>query len=189
MECFSSVTAASQSEPVLFAERLVDVCEQIQAWRNSRQNFQVYSFKNVLGHLALRKTFISGCIYPRKIFFMDFKESWITCKQPVRPRQKGIQFDGCFHWNHRTCNTGMLPPAIWYLNITNLFFIKSQVCFVLFCFFVGFVCGISRIRCFKLTTQKTVFTNLFMIHKSVFWTEENQGSHYVINQFKVTSTL
>ena len=44
MECFSSVTATSQSEPVLFAERLVDVCEQIQAWRNSRQNFQVYTY-------------------------------------------------------------------------------------------------------------------------------------------------
>ena len=31
MECFSSVTAASQSEPVLFAERSIDVCK-LQAW-------------------------------------------------------------------------------------------------------------------------------------------------------------
>ena len=53
MERFSSVTAASQSEPVLFAERSIDVCKQIQAWRNSRQNFQVYSIKNTFGHLAL----------------------------------------------------------------------------------------------------------------------------------------
>ena len=55
MECFSSVTAASQSEPVSFAERSNDVCNQIQAmvWRNSRRNFQVYSVKNISGHLAL----------------------------------------------------------------------------------------------------------------------------------------
>ena len=55
MECFSSVTAASQSEPVLFAERSSDVCNQIQVmvWQNSRRNFQVYSVKNISGHLAL----------------------------------------------------------------------------------------------------------------------------------------
>ena len=76
MECFSSVTAASQSEPVSFAEHLtisspepayllvstkgnegsgyeiehlIDVCEQIQAmvWRNPRRNSQVYSVKNI----------------------------------------------------------------------------------------------------------------------------------------------
>ena len=45
MECFSSVTAASQSEPVSFAEAMV--------WRNSQRNFQVYSVKNICGHLAL----------------------------------------------------------------------------------------------------------------------------------------
>ena len=55
MECFSSVTAASQSEPVSFAERSSDICNQIQAmvWRNSQRNFQVYSVKNICGHLAL----------------------------------------------------------------------------------------------------------------------------------------
>ena len=55
MECFSSVTAASQSEPVSFAERSSDVCNQIQAmvWQNSRRNFQVYSVENICGHLAL----------------------------------------------------------------------------------------------------------------------------------------
>ena len=37
MECFSSVTAASQSEPVLFPECLINVCKQIQAWQNSRR--------------------------------------------------------------------------------------------------------------------------------------------------------
>ena len=31
MECFSSVTAASQSEPVSFADCSGDVCNQIQA--------------------------------------------------------------------------------------------------------------------------------------------------------------
>ena len=55
MECFSSVTAASQSEPVSFAERSINVYKQIQAmvWQNSRRNFQVYSVKNIFGHLAL----------------------------------------------------------------------------------------------------------------------------------------
>jgi len=32
----------------------------------------------------------------------------IVCKEPVRPRQQAIQCDGCFRWNHRTCNTGKL---------------------------------------------------------------------------------
>ena len=31
----------------------------------------------------------------------------ITCKEPVRPRQQGLQCDGCFRWNHRVCNTGI----------------------------------------------------------------------------------
>ena len=31
----------------------------------------------------------------------------VTCKQPVRPRQEGLQCDGCQKWIHRTCNTGM----------------------------------------------------------------------------------
>ena len=34
-------------------------------------------------------------------------DNCITCKQPVRPRQEGLQCDGCQKWNHRTCNTGM----------------------------------------------------------------------------------
>jgi len=31
----------------------------------------------------------------------------IACKEPVRPRQQGLQCDGCFRWNHRVCNTGI----------------------------------------------------------------------------------
>ena len=27
---------------------------------------------------------------------------------PVRPRQDGLQCDGCFTWQHRTCKTGIL---------------------------------------------------------------------------------
>ena len=54
MECSTVVAAASQSEPVSFAERSIDVCKQMQAVvrRNSRRNFQVYSVKNIFGHLA-----------------------------------------------------------------------------------------------------------------------------------------
>ena len=32
----------------------------------------------------------------------------IVCDEPVRPRQQGIQCDGCLRWNHRVCNTGKL---------------------------------------------------------------------------------
>ncbi|KAL9954405.1 hypothetical protein ACROYT_G041939 [Oculina patagonica] len=31
----------------------------------------------------------------------------IVWDEPVRPRQQGIQCDGCFRWNHRICNTGI----------------------------------------------------------------------------------
>ena len=30
----------------------------------------------------------------------------IVCDEPVRPRQQGVQCDGCLRWNHRLCNTG-----------------------------------------------------------------------------------
>ena len=30
------------------------------------------------------------------------------CYLPVRPRQEGLQCDGCFTWQHRTCKTGIL---------------------------------------------------------------------------------
>ena len=88
MECYSSVTAASQSEPVSFAEHSSDVCNQIQAmvWRNSQRNFQVYSVKNISGHLgSLRKLYfrfqndsskmISECIYPRE----RRRRKWKSC--------------------------------------------------------------------------------------------------------------
>lgn len=30
----------------------------------------------------------------------------IACQNPVRVRQQGLQCDGCFRWQHRTCGTG-----------------------------------------------------------------------------------
>ena len=30
----------------------------------------------------------------------------LVCMEPVRPRQQGVQCDGCFRWSHRICNTG-----------------------------------------------------------------------------------
>lgn len=92
---------------------------------------------------------------PPQNFFYGSKESWITCKQPVRP---SIQCDGCFHWNHRTCHTGMLPP-IWYLNITSLFLIKSQVCLFVFLWdpFVAFYeSGILSWQPRKLCSQTLI---------------------------------
>ena len=29
------------------------------------------------------------------------------CYKPVRPRQEGLQCDGCLTWQHRTCKTGI----------------------------------------------------------------------------------
>ena len=31
----------------------------------------------------------------------------ISCQQPVRPRQEGLQCDDCLRSQHRTCNTGV----------------------------------------------------------------------------------
>ena len=31
----------------------------------------------------------------------------MLCKFPVRPRQEGLQCDGCNCWQHRTCHTGI----------------------------------------------------------------------------------
>ena len=31
----------------------------------------------------------------------------IECGTPVRPRQQGLQCDGCQNWQHPTCNTGV----------------------------------------------------------------------------------
>ncbi|KAL9982107.1 hypothetical protein ACROYT_G010906, partial [Oculina patagonica] len=31
----------------------------------------------------------------------------ISCNKPVRPRQQGLQCDGCLRWQHRTCGTGV----------------------------------------------------------------------------------
>ena len=31
----------------------------------------------------------------------------ISCHQPVRPRQGGLQCDGCLRWQHRTYKTGI----------------------------------------------------------------------------------
>ena len=31
----------------------------------------------------------------------------ISCKERVRPRQEGLQCDGCLPWQHRTCHTGV----------------------------------------------------------------------------------
>ena len=31
----------------------------------------------------------------------------ISCQQLVRPRQEGLQCDGCLRWQHRTFNTGV----------------------------------------------------------------------------------
>ena len=31
----------------------------------------------------------------------------ISCQQSVRPRQEGLQCDGCLRWQHRKCGTGI----------------------------------------------------------------------------------
>lgn len=31
----------------------------------------------------------------------------MSCSNPVRPRQEGLQCDGCNRWRHHTCYTGI----------------------------------------------------------------------------------
>ena len=41
-------------------------------------------------YVTMSSIFLTMCIY---------------CQQSVRPRQEGLQCDGCLRWQHRTCNT------------------------------------------------------------------------------------
>ena len=43
-------------------------------------------------YVTMSSIFLTMCIY---------------CQQSVRPRQEGLQCDGCLRWQHRTCNTGV----------------------------------------------------------------------------------
>ena len=38
----------------------------------------------------------------------------ISCKEQVRPRQEGLQCDGCLRWQHRICHTG-----VWQADYRN----------------------------------------------------------------------
>ena len=38
---------------------------------------------------------------------MSAEDRCAECYMPVRPRQEGLQCDGCFTWQHRTCKTGI----------------------------------------------------------------------------------
>ena len=38
---------------------------------------------------------------------MSAEDQCAECYMPVRPRQEGLQCDGCFMWQHRTCKTGI----------------------------------------------------------------------------------
>ena len=40
-------------------------------------------------------------------FKMSAEDLCAECYMPVRPRQEGLQCDGCFTWQHRTCKTGI----------------------------------------------------------------------------------
>ena len=48
---------------------------------------------------------------------MSAEDRCAECYMPVRPRQEGLQCDGCFTWQHRTCNTGISQreyrEAVW----------------------------------------------------------------------------
>jgi len=54
--------------------------------------------------------------------------SCIVGDEPVRPRQQGIQCEGCFGWNHRVCNTGkfqLLGFVVIFSNFTLSLFIAA----------------------------------------------------------------
>ena len=42
---------------------------------------------------------------------MSTQDCCIDCNKPVRPRQEGLQCDGCEKWQHRKCNTGISQHA------------------------------------------------------------------------------
>ena len=45
----------------------------------------------------------------------------IACQNPVRARQQGLQCDGCFRWQHRTCGTGISQCDYRYAVQTGAF--------------------------------------------------------------------
>ena len=56
-------------------------------------------------HISLISHQPSATPSVQKFFTMSSK--CIFCKQQVRPRQGGLQCDGCLRWQHRTCETGV----------------------------------------------------------------------------------
>ena len=56
-------------------------------------------------HISLISHQPSATPSVQKFFTMSSK--CIFCKQQVRPRQEGLQCDGCLRWQHRTCETGV----------------------------------------------------------------------------------
>ena len=51
----------------------------------------------------------------------------LVCMEHVRPRQQGVQCDGCFRWSHRIYNTGKFTKKFsisirWTLFHSNVYF-------------------------------------------------------------------
>ena len=69
-------------------------------------------------------------------------DNCITCQQLVRPRQEGVQCDGCKRWNHRTCNTGMYQLILNLNNVIVTVFVYNSPWLCLFKLSVSFPCSL-----------------------------------------------
>ena len=57
---------------------------------------------------SLPRAFTEDNIVSCSILKMSTQEDCcMNINLPVRPRQEGLQCDGCNKWQHRTCNTGI----------------------------------------------------------------------------------
>ena len=50
----------------------------------------------------------------------DVSDKCISSGLTVTSRQQAIQCDGCFNWNHRTCNTGKLNLRSYIMFLNNI---------------------------------------------------------------------
>ena len=75
---------------------------------------QINDSSNPIACFILNQNFDPREAYKRGTLFNPFILSYsvistkcISCKQPVRARQEGLQCDGCLRWQHRKCSTGV----------------------------------------------------------------------------------
>ena len=64
----------------------------------------VDSYSGIISALSYNRYFIKTVKF---IVIVNMSVECIACQNPVRVRQQGLQCDGCFRWQHRTCGMGI----------------------------------------------------------------------------------